>query len=140
MGSLAGSSGVAYQTTHRSPLSYNMDITKSSPMTGLAFGKFGRNPQQDGNADVQEVMENHNAIAGSFYKESVSMSGTESAQQASLYDDLIERLSHLMESGGGTGEDMSDIHGDTLSQVYYYGITAIMLYLLYKMLYRNNRR
>jgi len=140
MGSLAGSSGVAYQTTHRSPLSYNMDITKSSPMTGLAFGKFGRNPQQDGNADAREVMENHNADAGSFYKESVSMSGTESAQQASLYDDLIERLSHLMESGGGTGEDMSDIHGDTLSQVYYYGITAIMLYLLYKMLYRNNRR
>ena len=146
MGSLAGSSGVAYQTTHRSPLSYNMDITKSSPMTGLAFGKFGRNPQQDGNADAREVMENHNANAGSFYKEPVSMSGTTGgddateSQASSLYDDLIQRLSRLMEPGSGSGEDMSDIHGDTLSQVYYYGITAIMLYLLYKMLYRNNRR
>ena len=146
MGSLAGSSGVAYQTTHRSPLSYNMDITKSSPMTGLAFGKFGRNPQQDGNADAREVMENHNTNAGSFYKEPVSMSGTTGgddatkSQASSLYDDLIQRLARLMEPGSGSGEDMSDIHGDTLSQVYYYGITAIMLYLLYKMLYRNNRR
>lgn len=140
MGSLAGSSGVAYQTTHRSPLSYNMDITKSSPMTGLAFGKFGRNPQQDGNADAREVMDRHNANASSFYKDPISMSGTESAEQTSLYDDLIERLSQLMEPGRGTGEDMSDIHGDPLSQVYYYGITAIMLYLLYKMLYRTNRR
>jgi hypothetical protein len=151
MGSLAGSSGVAYQTTHRSPLSYNMDITKSSPMTGLAFGKFGRNPQHDDDiANAREVMENHNTNVGSFYKEPVSMSVTEmeggaiESQTSSLYDDLIERLSRLMEpgngSGSGSGEDMSDIHGDPLSQVYYYGITAIMLYLLYKMLYRSNRR
>jgi len=53
---------------------------------------------------------------------------------------LIERLSQLMEPGKGTGEDMSDIHGDTLSQIYYYGITAIMLYLLYRTLYRKNRK
>lgn len=152
MGSLAGSSGVAYQTTHRSPLSYNMDITKSSPMTtGLAFGKFGRNPQQDDDiANAREVMENHNANVGSFYKEPVLMSGTAGgdateSQTSSLYDDLIQRLARLMEPGsssgsGGSGEDKSDIHGDPLSQVYYYGITAIMLYLLYKMLYRSNRR
>ena len=151
MGSLAGSSGVAYQTTHRSPLSYNMDITKSSPMTtGLAFGKFGRNPQQDDDiANAREVMENHNANVGSFYKEPVLMSGTAGgdateSQTSSLYDDLIQRLARLMEpgsgSGSGSGEDKSDIHGDPLSQVYYYGITAIMLYLLYKMLYRSNRR
>jgi hypothetical protein len=145
MGSLAGSSGVAYQTTHRSPLSYN--ITKSSPMTtGLAFGKFGRNPQQEEIANAREVMENHNANVGSFYKEPVLMSGTEMAEGATesptstLYDDLIERLARLMEPGSGSGEDKSDIHGDPLSQVYYYGITAIMLYLLYKMLYRSNRR
>jgi hypothetical protein len=148
MGSLAGSSGVAYQTTHRSPLSYN--ITKSSPMTtGLAFGKFGRNPQHDDDiANAREVMANHNANVGSFYKESVPMSGTEMAEGAtesptsSFYDDLIERLARLMEpgSGSGSGEDKSDIHGDPLSQVYYYGITAIMLYLLYKLLYRSNRR
>ena len=140
MGSLAGSSGVAYQTTNRSPLSYNIDITKSSPMTGLSFGKFGSNPQQENNANAREVMENHNANAGSFYKEPVSMSGSVSAPQASLYDDLIARLSYLMEPLGGTGEDKSDIRGDTLSQTYYYGITAIMLYLLYRTLYTKNRR
>jgi hypothetical protein len=140
MGSLAGSSGVAYQTTNRSPLSYNIDITKSSPMTGLSFGKFGSNPQQENNANAREVMENHNANAGSFYKEPVSMSGSVSVPQASLYDDLIARLSYLMEPLGGTGEDKSDIRGDTLSQTYYYGITAIMLYLLYRTLYTKNRR
>ena len=143
MGSLAGSSGVAYQTTNRSPLSYNINITKSSPTTGLPFGKFGRNPQQENNANAREVMENHNANAGSFYKEPVSMSGAGSGSQepkASLYDDLIERLSHLMEPHGGTGEDKSDIRGDTLSQTYYYGITAIMLYLLYRTLYSKNRK
>lgn len=143
MGSLAGSSGVAYQTTHRSPLSYNI-----SPMTtGLTFGKFGRDPQHDDViANAREVMANHNANVGSFYKESVPMSGTEMSEGAresptsSFYDDLIERLARLMEPGSGSGEDKSDIHGDPLSQVYYYGITAIMLYLLYKLLYRSNRR
>lgn len=140
MGSLAGSSGVAYQTTNRSPLSYNINITKSSPTTGMSFGKFGRNPQQENNANAREVMENHNANAGSFYKEPVSMSGSVSAPQASLYDDLIARLSYLMKPLGGTGEDKSDIRGDTLSQTYYYGITAIMLYLLYRTLYTKNRR
>ena len=149
MGSLAGSSGVAYQTTHRSPLSYN---TKSSPITGLSFGKFGRRGDGGGGGgdekqNAREVMEEHNANAGSFYKEPVSMSAAASAsaqdppmESSSLYDELIQRLSTLMETSGGTGEDKSDIRGDTLSQTYYYGITAIMLYLLYKMLYRNNRR
>lgn len=141
MGSLAGSSGVAYQTTNRSPLSYNIDIAKSSPMTGLSFGKFGRNPQQDEKANAREVMENHNANVGSFYKEPVSMSTSGSQKpKSSLYDELIHRLSSLMEPHNGTGEDKSDIRGDTLSQTYYYGITAIMLYLLYRILYRKNRQ
>jgi len=141
MGSLAGSSGVAYQTTNRSPLSYNIDIAKSSPMTGLSFGKFGRNPQQDETANAREVMNNHNANVGSFYKEPVSMSTSGSQEpKASLYDELIQRLSSLMEPRSGTGEDKSDIRGDTLSQTYYYGITAMMLYLLYKILYRKNRQ
>ena len=149
MGSLAGSSGVAYQTTHRSPLSYN---TKSSPITGLSFGKFGRRGDGGGGDEKQnarEVMEEHNANAGSFYKEPVSMSAASAAEAASqdppmesssLYDELIQRLSSLMETSGGTGEDKSDIRGDTLSQTYYYGITAIMLYLLYRTLYRKNRK
>ena len=150
MGSLAGSSGVAYQTTHRSPLSYN---TKSSPITGLSFGKFGRGGDAKEAPNAREVMEEHNANAGSFYKDPISMSASASAASAassasagasasSLYDELIERLSALMNTRSGTegGEDKSDIRGDTLSQTYYYGITAIMLYLLYRILYRKNRR
>ena len=150
MGNLAGSSGVAYQTTHRSPLSYNTN--KSSPMTTkLPFGRFERGGGGGGGNGVdkqnaREVMEEHNANAGSFYKEPVSMSASASSSQAppmessTLYDELIQRLSTLMETSGGTGEDKSDIRGDTLSQTYYYGITAIMLYLLYRTLYRKNRK
>jgi hypothetical protein len=151
MGSLAGSSGVAYQTTHRSPLSYNTD--KSSPMTTkLPFGRFERGGGGGGGNGVEkqnarEVMEEHNSNVGSFYKEPVSMSSAAASQappmeSSSLYDELIQRLSTLMETSGGTdgGEDKSDIRGDTLSQTYYYGITAIMLYLLYRTLYRKNRK
>ena len=145
MGSLAGSSGVAYQTTHRSPLSYNTN--KSSPMTTrLPFGKFERGGGGVEKANAREVMEEHNANAGSFYKEPVSMSSSSSSASAappmesSLYDELIQRLSALMAARDGSGEDKSDIRGDTLSQTYYYGITAIMLYLLYRTLYRKNRK
>lgn len=147
MGSLAGSSGVAYQTTHRSPLSYN---TKSSSNTGLSFGKFGRSGVPENaveKANAREVMDNHNANAGSFYKEPVSLSSSAAASatsspqvEASLYDELIARLSTLMAARDGSGEDKSDIRGDTLSQTYYYGITAIMLYLLYRTLYSKNRK
>jgi hypothetical protein len=145
MGSLAGSSGVAYQTTHRSPLSYNMDITKSSPMTGLSFGKFGRDgkmPHPDVRETASEVIANHNANAGTFYNDELGETPVQSSS-SSLYDELIQKLSLLLERNRGKNEeqeDLSNIHGDTLSQVYYYGITAIMLYLLYKMLYRNNRK
>jgi hypothetical protein len=145
MGSLAGSSGVAYQTTHRSPLSYNTN--KSSPMTTrLPFGKFERGSGVE-KANAREVMEEHNANAGTFYKHPVStasasaVSASASAPlESSLYDDLIQRLSALMEPRSETGEDKSDIRGDALSQTYYYGITAIMLYLLYRTLYRKNRK
>jgi hypothetical protein len=140
MGSLAGSSGVAYQTTTRSPLSYNMNITNSSPMSGLSFDKIRRGDREHTEkANAQEVMDKHNSNAGSFYKEPVSVTIPESPQ-ASLYDELIARLSSLMETSRGTGEDKSDIRGDTLSQTYYYGITAIMLYLLYRTLYSKNRK
>jgi hypothetical protein len=146
MGSLAGSSGVAYQTTHRSPLSYNTNISQMT--TKLPFGKFERGYGAGGGvekANAREVMEKHNANAGTFYKDPVSSASasareSESEPQASLYDDLIQRLSVLMEPRVGTGEDKSDIRGDVVSQAYYYGITAIMLYLLYRMLYRKNRK
>jgi len=141
MGSLAGSSGVAYQTTHRSPLSYNVELSKSSPITGLSFGKFGANQHDDKmNANAREVMEKHNANAGTFYNAPISSASSPDTPTTTIYDDFISRLSSLMEHSNETGEDKSDIRGDTLSQVYYYGITAIMLYVLYRVLYRKNRK
>jgi hypothetical protein len=86
MGSLAGSSGVAYQTTDRSPLSYNMDITKSSPMTGLSFGKFGRDgkvPQHGGNETAREVIANHNANAGTFYNDELGETPAQTSSSSS---------------------------------------------------------
>jgi hypothetical protein len=154
MGSLAGSSGIAYSTSHRSPLSYNIDITKSSPMTELSFGKFGRDNnaqtkegvKSGANADAdtdssttninaKEVLERHNANASSFYKEPVTMTPSHEVSRSSYYDELIQQLSKILEKNGGGDEDMSDISGDTLSQLYYYGITAVLLYLLYRILY-----
>lgn len=153
MGSLAGSSGVAYSTSHRSPLSYNIDITKSSPMTELSFGKFGERGHENNrgmnegvrsdadadsstNIDAREVLERHNASVSSFYKEPVTMTTrSHEDSRSSYYDELIQQLSKILERNGGGDEDMSDISGDTLSQLYYYGITAVLLYLLYRILY-----
>jgi hypothetical protein len=143
MGSLAGSSGVAYQMSQRSPMSYNIDITKSSSMTELSFGKFGDsremkegNPSK--NIDAREVIHKHNANISSFYKDSAMMSNTDESQRSSYYDELIHQLSsvgNIFEGRTGSDEDMSDISGDKLSQFYYYGITAVLLYLLYRTLY-----
>ena len=153
MGRLAGSSGVAYQTSNRSPLSYNIDITKSSSMTELPFGKFGQDRENDGetkegvkaggsstNIDAREVIERHNANVSSFYKEPVTMAGLRDTSQSletpsSYYDELIQQLSKILETQDRGGEDLSDISGDTLSQLYYYGITAVLLYLFYRILY-----
>jgi len=48
--------------------------------------------------------------------------------------------------GGGGGseqeienEDLSTIRGDTMSQIYYYGVTAILLYVFYRMLYKRRK-
>ena len=148
MGSLAGSSGVAYQTSHRSPLSYNIDITKSSSMTELSYGKFGerghensgktKNDDASTNIDAREVINKHNANASSFYKDPVTMMSAnpdESQQRSPYYDELIHQLSTLFEKRIGNDEDLSDISGDKLSQFYYVGITAILLYLFYRTLY-----
>jgi len=143
MGSLAGSSGVAYQMSQRSPMSYNIDITKSSSMTELSFGKFGDsremkegNPSK--NIDAREVIHKHNANISSFYKDSAMMSNTDESQRSSYYDELIHQLSsvgNIFEGRTGSDEDMSDISNDKVSQFYYYGITAVLLYLLYRTLY-----
>ena len=154
MGSLAGSSGVAYQMSHRSPLSYNIggSATKSSPMTGLSFDKFDRKRGTgDERLDAKDIIERHNNNVGTFYSgmrpaeyttgdnaaESNGASGSSSGSSGpSLYDEMIEKLAQLIEPNeDNRNGDLSDIRGDTLSQVYYYSLTAILLYLLYRLLY-----
>lgn len=135
MGSLAGSSGVAYQMSQRSPLSYNIGASKSSPMTGLSYDKFQRDNDKDINA--KKVLEIHNNNVGSFYNH--PMSSEYESSSSSLYDEMIEKLSELMKPSGEVGEDLSDLSGDPLSQVYYYSLTAIMLYFLYRLLYSKRK-
>lgn len=153
MGSLAGSSGVAYQTSHRSPLSYNIDIAKSSPMTELSFGKFGRggDVNADGGSDAvnaREVIHQHNANVSSFYNKPLAVDATSSSSNdskeerpgSSYFDEVIQQFSQLFDGRtDGSGEDFSDIRGDMLAQVYYYGITAVLLYLLYRILYVSRK-
>ena len=139
-GSLAGSSGVAYQTTHRSPLSYNVDTSKSSAMSELSFAKFG--PDSSHDLTTKDVIEKHNSHISSFFKDDLE---TIRDDDAVGYESLLAKLSKLIRSIGGDsqarghGPDLSDISGDTMSQVYYYSITAIMLYLLYRILYAKNK-
>ena len=149
-GNLAGSSGVAYQTSHRSPLSYNI-----SPMTDLKFDTFERHAasfSSSSSLNAREIIERHNRNVSSFYKEPIlSSSNSKNSDDggenniSSLYDELSNQLSFLMERIGGGGnseeeieyEDLSTIRGDTMSQIYYYGVTAILLYVFYRMLYKR---
>jgi hypothetical protein len=158
MGNLAGSSGVAYQTSHRSPLSYNIggSATKSSPMTGLSFDKFERkrgdgvDSAVDERLDAKEIIERHNNNVGTFYSgmrpaeytttsdnaQLDAPAGASGSSGLSLYDEMIEKLAQLIEPNeDNRNGDLSDIRGDTLSQVYYYSLTAILLYILYRFLY-----
>lgn len=149
MASLAGSSGVAYQLSHRSPLSYNIGGSKTSSMTGLSYDKFqrdngnGRKNEEERPMNAKEILERHNNNVGSFYNDTMLINNesetSSSLSSSSLYNDMIEKLSKLMDSNSEESEDLSDISGDTLSQVYYYSLTAILLYLLYKMLYSKRR-
>ena len=141
-GCLAGSSGVAYQTTHRSPLSYNVDTGKSSSMSELSFAKFGPDSKPD--LTTKDVIETHNSHISSFFKDDLeTLQDDDSGGLDTGYDSILAKLSKLIRSIGGQtsrhGEDLSDIKGDTLSQVYYYSITLIMMYLLYRILYAKNK-
>jgi hypothetical protein len=154
-GSLAGSSGVAYQTSHRSPLSY------ISPMTDLKFDTFASSSSSSSassassSLNAREIIERHNANVSSFYNQPIlssskSINSDDDGENniSSLYDELSNQLSFLMERIGGGGgsnseqeieyeEDLSTIRGDTMSQIYYYGVTAILLYVFYRMLYKR---
>lgn len=155
-GFLAGSSGVAYQTTHRSPLSYNIDITKSTPMSDLTYDTFQKNQEDDArrhsgpNIDAREVIKRHNQNASSFYKQPIHDNLSKDKIDddgenglTSLYRDLVNQLSSLLERNNNDspmrGEDLSTIQGDMMSQIYYYGITAILLYVFYRMLYKKRK-
>ncbi len=166
-GSLAGSSGVAYQTTHRSPLSFNMDLTKSSPMTELSFSKFGsrkdfndKDETKDGmdtsdetELNAREVIEKHNANVSTFYNSRMDDLGATNVTDSqdkndlnAMFNRLVTKLLSLFNKNGVSSSssssssiDYSDIRGDTMSQVYYYGITAVLLYLFYKILYSRNK-
>lgn len=151
MASLAGSSGVAYVTTHRSPLSYNLASSKSSPMTGLYYDKFQRHNANKGDKDsrgeniddnerlnAKEVLERHNNNVGSFYNH--PMVTEDKHEEPSMYDEMIQNLSELIkQNDNSSNEDYSDISGDPMLQVYYYSLTFILLYLLYKMLYTKRK-
>lgn len=150
MGGLAGSSGVAYDKSHRSPLSYNIASLKSSPMTGLYYDKFQRHNENkhddkssshdDSNEhlNANEVLNRHNNNVGSFYNHPMIFEGNH--DEPSLYDEMIQKLSKLMERNeNSSNEDYSDVSGDLMSQVYYYSLTFILLYLLYKMLYTKRK-
>jgi hypothetical protein len=64
----------------------------------------------------------------------------EEEDEPSLYDEMIMKLSKLLERNeNSSNEDLSDISGDPLSQVYYYSITAILLYVLYRILYTKKK-
>jgi hypothetical protein len=140
-GTLAGSSGVAYQTTHRSPLSYNVDTSKSSSTSELSFAKFG--PDSAPELSTKDVIDTHNSHISSFFKDNLDTINESGAHGSDGYESILAKLSKLIQSigtnGHGHGEDLSDIRGDTMSQVYYYSITLIMLYLLYRILYAKNK-
>lgn len=149
MASLAGSSGLAYDKTHRSPLSYNISASKSSPMTGLQYDKFQRHNNNNNNKgendaseddkplNAKDILHLHNNNVGSFYNHPMTF---ENDDEPSLYDEMIQKLSKLMERNeNGSNEDYSDVSGDPMSQIYYYSLTFILLYLLYKMLYTRKK-
>jgi hypothetical protein len=150
VGTLAGSSGVAYQTTHRSPLSYNME--QSTGKSELSYDLFHRKGKPSGVImNAREVMAQHDANASSFYDKPIAASlvsdpaasdKVETEKEGkSVYTELIDKLSSLFDPTNNEcgGEDLSTLKGDTVLQVYYYGITAVLLYLFYRILYKKRR-
>jgi hypothetical protein len=150
VGTLAGSSGVAYQTTHRSPLSYNME--QSTGKSELSYDLFHRKGKPSGVImNAREVMAQHDANASSFYDKPIaaSLASEPSApdkvetekEGKSVYTELVDKLSSLFDPTNNErgGEDLSTLKGDTVLQVYYYGITAVLLYLFYRILYKKRR-
>jgi hypothetical protein len=162
MGNLAGSSGIAYQMSHRSPMSYTPASSELSFDTftrqpGKKTGQTDQTVNEDGTLNAKEILDRHNKNVGTFYNTPVattataSMDTVERDEPPSVYDEMIYRLSQLLgfedsesaESAvsiDGESTDLSDIRGDHMSQVYYYGLMALLLYILYRMLYKKNMK
>jgi hypothetical protein len=159
MGNLAGSSGIAYQMSHRSPMSY------APPSSELSFDTFTRKTEKktagvgataaeadEGPLNAREIIDRHNKNVGTFYNTATTattaMTSTEANEAPSVYDEMIYRLSQILgfeESDSSVSVDSevidhSDIRGDHMSQVYYYGLMALLLYILYRMLYKKNMK
>jgi hypothetical protein len=164
-GSLAGSTGLAYQTTHRSPLSYNIANNKATSMSGLEYSKFeipisgqsnnseNKKPQQ---LSSKNVVDNHNIASSSFYNTEIHDEGSEvkvnegksiddDDESHSIYDTLMAKLSNLLTTSdigdsSSSQNDGSKIEGGVLVEIYYASIAFIMLYFIYKLNYTTKKR
>ena len=150
-GSLAGSSGLAYQTTHRSPLSYNIANNKATMTSGLGYASFDF-PNKNGKAAAAErvsskgVLDKHNAVTSSFFKSPINdneyrAEGAEGTDSPSMYDTLMSKLSNIIDPDHGsdkpsTTRDLSKIDGGIHVEVYYASISFLLLYFIYKMNYK----
>jgi hypothetical protein len=125
-------------------------------MSDLTYDTFQKNQEDDArrhsgpNIDAREVIKRHNQNASSFYKQPIHDNLSKDKIDddgenglTSLYRDLVNQLSSLLERNNNDspmrGEDLSTIQGDMMSQIYYYGITAILLYVFYRMLYKKRK-
>ena len=154
MGSLAGSSGLAYQTTQRSPLSYNIANNKATMTSGLEYASFDF-PNKNGKAAATEtssskgVIDKHNAISSSFFKSPINdneyrAEGARGSESPSMYDTLMSNLSKLIDPADGsdkpsTTRDLSKIDGGVHVEVYYASISFLLLYFIYKMNYKPSK-
>jgi hypothetical protein len=144
MGSLAGSSGVAYQTTHRSPLSYNIANNKATTMSGLEYSKFGVQ-NENKNLSSDNIIDKHNSVTSSFFKNKIGDGADIPTNEHNTSDEMsnesmLSTLSNLINSLTGSetktdGTDLSKIEGGIPVQVYYASISFLLLYFIYKMNY-----
>jgi len=159
-GSLAGSSSIAYQTTHRSPLSYNIANNKATSMSGLEYSKFeipitnqSSNSKSEKVADQPQhlssknVVDNHMTASSSFFKTDIDKDDRsdkinhDDDGTGTLYDTLLEKLSNILNNGSSSSQkDESKIEGGVLVEVYYASIAFIMLYFVYKLNYITKKR
>ena len=149
-GSLAGSSGLAYQTTQRSPLSYNIANNKATMTSGLEYASFDF-PIKNGKAvpetsSTKGVIDKHNAVSSSFFKSTINDNeyrdeGAEGAPP-SMYDTLMSNLSKIIDpehGGDKPTRDLSKIDGGVHVEVYYASISFLLLYFIYKMNYKPSK-